>query len=414
MILWLLVFVAFLGSMFFAGAETAFTAMNRLEIKTWAEGSGRRGRRARLIEAFTRVPDRFLTTTLVGNNICLVAVTSLVAYQLKREWAWGPEVSAAINVGVVTLVLLVGAEIFPKSVARNVPNRSALLSVGLIRVFHFFMKPVVLLVGVISRGFMRSLGLSPASDQLAPRREDVLHALQRDQGEAPGDEQIIAGIFDLGSTTVREALTPRTRLVCLDVSATEEEILETVGRGTFSRLPVFDGDIDRIVGTVHVRDLLLASRSGPVQLQSHLRRVPFVPEQKNVEELLEELRARREHMAVVVDEHGGTEGIVTLEDLLEVLVGVIRDEQDEPDRDIRSIDEDAWAVQGHVTLDDLEERIALVIPEGDYESVAGFVIHRLGRIPRKGEVVTASGVRITVLKATDRSVAQVRVDRTES
>ncbi len=414
MIVLMLIAVAFAASFFFAGTETAFTTLNRLRIRTWSEGQGSRARAARSVQEFTAEPDRFLTTTLVGNNIAIVAVTALVGFLLERKLAGG-EFEALIDlVGVllVTPALLVFAEIIPKSLARRYPNRTALIAIKPLRALHWVLRPVAWILGAIVARLQSAFRLPAGAGRFALRREDVLDLLRgTDDGEAPDEEdKIISGILDFGSTTVREALTPRTRLVCLDVDAGEEEVLEVISSGRFSRLPVFKEDLDHIVGTVHARDLLLASRSGPIRLESHLRKVHFVPEQKKADELLEELKARKEHLAVVLDEHGGTEGIVTLEDLLELLVGDIRDEHDAPDEVLRPIDERAWTAKGYIELDDLEERIGLELPEGLYETLGGYVIDTLGRIPRKGEVVLAPGARITVLKASDRAVELLRLD----
>ncbi len=414
MIVAALIALAFACSFFFAGTETAFTTLNRLRIRTWSEGQGHRAEAARSVEVFTAEPDRFLTTTLVGNNIAIVAATALVGFLLERKLAGGEldGVIDALNVLLVTPALLVFAEIIPKSLARRYPNRTALIAIRPLRAAHWVLRPIAWIVGRISGRVQSTFRLPSGTARFALRREDVLDLLRGPEEDGAPDEEdkIISGILDFGSTTVREAWTPRTRMVCLDVDSAEEEILEVISSGRFSRIPVFKDDVDHMIGVVHARDILLASRKGPIRLESHLRSVLYVPEQKKADELLEELRGRKEHLAVVLDEHGGTEGIVTLEDLLELLVGDIRDEHDAPDDLLRPIDERAWTASGQIELDDLEDRVGLELPEGQYETLGGYVIDTMGRIPRKGEVVLAPGARITVLKASDRAVQLLRVD----
>lgn len=417
MILAFLILLFLAGSFFFAGTETAFTTYNRLRVRAWAQGEDRRGRRARAVERFAADPQRFLTTTLVGNNIAIVAVTALVGYILEQVLV--SEDSHALiqvlDVILVTPLLLVFGEIIPKSIASHYPNRTSLWGIAPLRVSHVVLQPVIWVVGRLLALVRHLLRIPSTTDRVAMRRKDVVDLLSpQDDDEVDKEEEILSSILEFRESTVRDALTPRTRLVALDIEASEEEILEVLSDGRFSRLPVYDNDVDHIVGVVHATDLLLASCSGPIELRPHLRAVPFVPEQKRADQMLEELRGRKEHLAVVLDEHGGTEGIVTLEDLLELLVGDIRDEHDAPDDLIRPIGDQAWTARGHVELDDLEDAIGLELPDGQYETLGGYVIDRLGRIPIKGEAVAAPGARITVIKSSDRAIQLLRVDLLES
>jgi putative hemolysin len=412
----LLIAAAFAAAFFFAGAETAFTSHNRLRIRAWAEGKGRRARLARTIEEYTEDPQNFLTTTLVGNNIAIVAVTALATYLLERhlgERSNSEAIMHVIDVAVVTPALLIFAEIIPKSIASHYPNRTSLWTIGPLRVAHWALHPVAWVVELLSDGVRRLLRLPTETPKPALRRADVVDLLspQDDNGEVDEEEKIISGILEFRQATVKEALTPRTRVVGIDFDVSEEEILEVLSSGRFSRLPVYQGDIDHIIGVVHASDLLLASRKGPIQLRENLRPVPFVPEQKKAAHLLEELRSRREHLAVVLDEHGGTEGIVTLEDLLELLVGDIRDEHDVPDDLLRPVGKGVWMAHGQIAVDDLEDHIGLLLPDGNYETLAGYVIDSLGRIPIKGETLAVAGARIVVAKSDERSIQLLRIER---
>jgi CBS domain containing-hemolysin-like protein len=394
---------------FFAGSETALVSVNWIRLEHWLE-KGRAG--AATLERFVADPSRLLGTTLVGTNIATITTSSLVSWALARSLpGWAPGAVGLLSTIVVTLTLLVFGEIIPKVFGRRLTDVVTLRVVHPLRVFYWIFFPVIWVVTGLARMLLRPFGVESATWR---RRltKDQLRLLLTSEGERAGavDEQetkLISGIFEFALTTVEEVMVPRTDIVGLQSGATVGDACEIVRSRGFSRLPVFTPDRESIEGMVHSRDLLGISRDAPID--ELVRPLPHVPETKTCDELFRELQARRQHMAVIVDEHGTLAGVVTLEDLLEELVGEIEDEYDVRESLIRQIDEGLFMIDGRAEIDAVEDALRVDLPEGGYNTIAGLVLAALGRIPEPGDETVVAGLELRVISASATRVGKVRV-----
>lgn len=396
---------------FFSGSETALVSVNWIRLEHWLE-KGKTG--ARSLERFVGDPSRLLGTTLVGTNIAIIMTSSLVSWALSRSLAdWTPGAVGLLSTALVTTTMLIVGEIVPKALGRRHTDAVTLKVVHPLRVFHWILFPVIWVVTGVASGVLRPLGVHARSWR---RRltKDQLRLLLTSEGERAGavDEEetkLISGIFEFALTTVEEVMVPRTDIVGLPHDATVGDAVELVRVHGFSRLPVFSEDRDRIEGMVHSRDLLDNPRDMSVSGLS--RPVPHVPETKTCDALFRELQARRQHLAVIVDEHGSLSGIVTLEDLLEELVGEIEDEYDKGVALIQKIDDGLFMIDGRAEIDAVEDALGTDLPEGDYNTMAGLVLEALGRIPEPGDEVVVHGLEVRVVSATPTRIGKVRVRR---
>ncbi|MCK4679776.1 HlyC/CorC family transporter, partial [bacterium] len=321
----LLIALGFIMSAFFSGAETALVSINWIRLDHWLE-KGRGS--AKVLERFVANPHRMLGTTLVGTNIAVVMTSSLVSWRLAcvlPNWS-----SGLVSILIVTPVLLVFGEIIPKVIGRRHSDAITLKVVHPLRMFYYLLSPVILVTTGMAGILLKPFGIR-AQEWRSRLTKDQLRLLLTSEGERAGavDEQetrLISGIFEFGLTTIGEVMVPRTDIVGVSPDSTVGEAVELVRAHGYSRLPVLSPDRDHIEGMVHSRDLLGMPRD--MGIAELVRAVPYMPETKTCDELFRELQARRQHMVAVADEHGSLAGIVTLEDLLEELVGEIEDEYD--------------------------------------------------------------------------------------
>ncbi|MBD3349249.1 MAG: DUF21 domain-containing protein [Candidatus Eisenbacteria bacterium] len=404
-----LIVIGYVLSAFFSGSETALVSVNWIRLEHWLE-RGRAG--AHTLERFVADPSRLLGTTLVGNNISVVMTSSLVSWGFATALnEWPPGAVGALSTAVVTLTMLVLGEAMPKVLGLRYAEVVSLRLVHALRVFYWLFFPVIWVVTGLSRMVLRPFGVREATWR---RRltKDQLRLLLTSEGEKSGavDEQetrLISGIFEFALTSVEEVMVPRTDIVGLSRDATVGEACDLVRVHGFSRLPVYSPDREMIDGMVHSRDLLGVQREQPIA--ELLRALPHVPETKTCDELFRELQARRQHMAVVVDEHGTLSGIVTLEDLLEELVGEIEDEYDVRESLVTQIDDDLFMIDGRTEIDAVEDALGLALPEGDYNTIAGLVLAQLGRIPEPGDEAVVGPLELRVVSASATRVGKVRV-----
>jgi putative hemolysin len=405
----LLIVVGFLMAAFFSGAETALVSINWIRLDYWLE-RGRGG--ARVLERFVADPQRMLGTTLVGTNVAVVMTSSLVSWKLSRiAPGWSSGLIGLVSTLAVTPLLLVFGEIIPKVIGRRHSDTITLKVIHPLRAFYYLLLPVILVTTGAASAVLRPLGIKTRKWRHRLTKEQ-LRLLLTSEGERAGavDEEetrLISGIFEFGLTTAGEVMVPRTDVVGVPSNATVGEAVDLVRAHGFSRLPVLTEDRDRIEGMVHTRDLLgLPRQDGIAGL---IRQVPYVPESKTCDDLFRELQARRQHMAAVVDEHGSLAGIVTLEDLLEELVGEIEDEYDVRQSLIQKIDDDLFMVDGRTEMDAFEETIGVRLPADDYNTIAGLLLKALGKIPEQGDEAVIEGLEFRVVSASPTRVGKIRV-----
>ncbi len=409
MLVILLIALGFIMSAFFSGAETALVSINWIRLDHWLE-KGRGS--AKVLERFVADPHRMLGTTLVGTNIAVVMTSSLVSWRLADFFSnWSSGLVGLVSILIVTPAFLVLGEVIPKVIGRRHSDAITLKVVHPLRMFYYLLSPVILVTTGMAGALLRPFGIR-AQEWRSRLTKDQLRLLLTSEGERAGavDEQetrLISGIFEFGLTTIGEVMVPRTDIVGVSPDSTVGEAVELVRAHGYSRLPVLSPDRDHIEGMVHSRDLLGMPRDGGIA--DLVRAVPYMPETKTCDDLFRELQARRQHMVAVADEHGSLAGIVTLEDLLEELVGEIEDEYDVRQSLIQKIDDDLFMVDGRTEIDALEDALGVDLPEGDYNTAAGFVIKMLGKIPEQGDEAVVGGLEFRVISATPTRVGKIRV-----
>jgi putative hemolysin len=397
-----------LFSAFFSGVETALVSANRTRLSHRADEGDRAARTALRLLA---EPRRLLGATLVGNTLANVFTATLAT--LWFDHRFGEGVVPFVVVGLTALSLVAG-EILPKAVARSQADQLTLRLAQLLEGFSKALAPLVGLLNAAASAILFPLGVRTSPARVALSRQDfqILLDESEETGQvAPAQGRILSNVMDFGETTAGQVMRPRTDLVALDATATVRDAIARVRETGYTRLPAYKDDLDQIVGVVHLFDLLRAPNPD-LPVEGVLRPIAFVPEAKRADELLRELRARHRTIAIVVDEYGGTAGLITVEDLIEELVGDIKNEEEPAAVPVRRLDANRWFVEAPTRVLDVNEALELDLPEGDYETIGGLVLERIGRIPRPGEAITIGTVRLEVQNADARRIHSIVVSRT--
>lgn len=381
-------------SAFFSSAETALTTVNRIRIRSLADDGSKR---AKTVLKITDNSGKMLSAILIGNNIVNVAaasITTSLAYSLGGS-------AVAIANAVITVAILLFGEITPKTTATIHAEKLALIYAPIISIFMKIMTPVIFIINGLSNAVLLLLRIDPnAKNQTMTENElrtivDVSH----EDGVIESDEkEMIYNVFDLGDAKAKDVMVPRVHVTFADVNTTYEELIEIFREDKFTRLPIFEDSTDNVIGTINMKDLLLFDNTKEFHIRDILREAYFTYEYKNISELLVEMREASFNIAIVLDEYGDTAGLITLEDILEEIVGEIHDEYDENEEDfIKEIGEREYMIEGSTNLDDLNDRLDLQLESEDYDSLGGFIIEHLDRLPGEGDsITTEDGLRLVV------------------
>lgn len=389
---------------FFSGSEMALVSCDRIKIRHQA-GEGSRG--AQVAQRLLERPDQLLATTLVGTNLCVVTNSAVVALLCIYLLGEGREYYATIL--LTPLVLLFG-EMVPKAYFRQHADRLApILARPLYLCLRSF-APLTAIVHRVSTLLLTPLRISPEEQDPYITREELKLLVREGNRQAALDtdeRRMIHKIIHFGETTVQEAMIPLIEVVAIAADAKVAEAVAVVIEHYYSRIPVYEERIDNIVGIVHAFDLLSADPEMPVR---HLMRTAYyVPETKLVDDLLQEMQRGRIHMAMVVDEYGGVVGIVTVEDLLEEIVGEIEDEYDEDPPPLRRLADGSYIIDVRIEVDRFTEELGIQLPEGEYETLGGFLLSILQKIPEVGEEVQYGGMHFLITESDKRSILKVRM-----
>ncbi|MGI5161119.1 hemolysin family protein [Microbispora sp. CA-102843] len=416
-----LVLIFILIGGFFAAAEMAMVSLRESQIRRLSRDEGRRGAR---VQKLARDPNRFLSAIQVGVTVATVLSAALGADALGPRFApvleqWGlrPSVAAPVAFVAVTMaisyVTLVLGELAPKRLGRQRAESLSLMTAPLLDRIATLSRPVIWLLSRSTNGVVRLLGGNPSADRAAMTTEELRDMVVGHTELTQDERDVIAEVFAAGKRQLREVMLPRTEVEFMAADTPLAEAAVLAAAMPHSRFPVYRDTYDDVIGFVHVRDLLDPVRTGrlePISEVVPIRPVKLVPASKRVLATLAEMRDEGHHLAIVVDEYGGTDGIVTLEDLVEELVGDIRDEYDESGDAVRVIAGD-MEVEGLVNLDEFHTQTGVRLPSGPYETLGGYVMAFLGHLPQRGEVAEAPGVTLTVTEMDGRRVSRVRVTR---
>ena len=400
------VLVAF--SAYFSATETAFSSLNRTRLRVLAEKGDKR---AALACSLSEQYDKMLTSILIGNNIVNIALSSLCTLLFIHLMGDG---GATVATAVATVVVLVFGEVTPKSLAKESPERFAMFSAPFLRMVMWVLSPFAWLFSQLKKlvgRVVRSGGERPMTQEELLMLVDEV---QQEGGLDKDEHELLRSAIEFTDRDAEDILTHRVDLEAVPADASPEEVARVFGESRFSRLLVYGTDIDDIVGVIHQSDFYADGLQGGKPLSALMTPPLFVPKSIRISVLLRLLQRKKAHIAVVTDGYGGTLGIVTMEDILEELVGEIWDEHDEVVEDIRREGAGVWTVSGGADLYRLLDRLGLDGRQVESASVTGWVMERLGRVPEPGDVFTEGPWRITVTAADERRVRQLRVEQAEA
>ena len=378
---------------FFSSAETAFSTVNRVRMRTLEEeGSKRAAKVNKILESYSKM----LSTVLIGNNIVNLSTSALTTTIALR---FG--IPVAVATGILTLLILLVGEIVPKTWAMLTSEKITLAYCGIIYGLMQIMTPVIFIVDKMSNGILRLLRIDP-SKKITTMTEAELRTyvdVSHESGVIESEEkEMIYNVFDFSDALAKDIMVPRINMVTVDVNASFQEVLSTFRESMYTRFPVYEDDKDNIIGLINIKDFILTQDEEHFQIRSILRDAHFTYEFKKVSDLLYELREKTTSVTFVLNEYGATVGMITLEDLLEEIVGEIRDEYDEDEEEyIQKLDERTYLVEGSMKLDDINDELDTDLNSEDYDSIGGIIIESLDRLPEDSEEVTLeSGIRLKV------------------
>lgn len=401
----LLVLVVLLAlSAFFSASETALSTVNRIRIRSLCEEGNRR---AKTVNFVLDRYSKMLSAILIGNNIVNLSASSL-ATSLAIE-LWG-NVAVGIATGILTILVLLFGEIVPKTSAMLNAEKISLMISGIIKSLMWILTPVIYLIDLLSNGILRLLGVDPKK-KAATITESELRTLV-DVGHEDGvieseEKEMINNVFDFSDAVARDIMIPRINMTTVSVNATYQEVLHIFRDSMYTRLPVYEDDQDHIIGIINIKDFLLLTNKETFQIRNILRDVYYTYEFKPTSDLMLEMREKGEAVSMVLDEYGATAGMITFEDLLEEIVGEIRDEYDDDENElIQKLSEREYLIEGSMKLDDINDALSLNLECEEYDSIGGMIIHHLERVAKLHDKVTLDDG--TVLEA-----SQVRRNRIE-
>ena len=425
----ILLLLLILVNAFFAMSEIAVISLNDNKIEKMAEDGHKK---AKQVVKLTENSSKFLSTIQIGVTLAGF-LTSASASQTFADMivkalagtvfyrALGPSVVSGLSIVVITIVMsyfsLVLGELTPKKIAMQAPEKISFKVVGILLFFSKIFAPFVKVLSVSTNAMVKLLGYNPHADEETLTEEEI--RMMVDVGGEKGviedvQKEMINNIFEFDDLDAGDIMTHRTDMTAVDVNDPIMDVVKTAIESGYSRIPVFDDDPDNIIGIIYVKDLLrYIGTDLPKHAMRKIMRAPmYVPESKSCGDLFKEMTGKHTQMAVVVDEYGGTAGIVTLEDIVEAIVGNIQDEYDDEEEEISKINETTFTIDGLTDIDELDEIIGKDLPEGDYDTIAGYIISQLGYLPKQGEhsEVMFENIRFTVLEVENRRIEKVKVE----
>lgn len=396
-------------SAFFSSAETALTTVNRIRMRSLADEGNKR---AKMVLKITDNSGRMLSAILIGNNIVNLSASSLTT---TIAITFGAPMAVAIATGIITVLILIFGEITPKTVATINSDKLSLVYAYPIHFIMTILTPISIVINMLARVIFFILRVDPNAKPDAITEEELrtIVDVSHESGVLEEEErEMIKNVFDLGDAKAKDVMVPRVNVIFADVDSTYKELIELFREHKFTRLPVYEETTDNVIGTINMKDLLLYDNTEEFQIREFLRDAYFTYEHKNISELLVEMREASYNIAIVLDEYGETAGLITLEDILEEIVGEIHDEYDEYEEDelLTCINDFEYILEGSISLDDLDDRLELKLESEEYDSLGGFIIERLDRHPEVGdEIVTESGLRLVVDSLDKNRVEKVHI-----
>lgn len=413
-----LVLALILLAAFFVAAEIALISLRDSQVK---QLKGKRGER---VAKLTANPNRFLAAAQVGVTVCGFLSAALGAEKLGVfvepkliEWGISENLAQTLSIIGVTLIIayfsLVFGELVPKRLALYKSEQISLFSSFIIEGMARFFRPVIWLLSKSTDVLVSMLGIDPKAQRSQISEEELMDLVSGHNALTEEEREIVEEVFNTSEKLVNEVMVPRTEVDFMDGSLTVSKAIALAVEMAHSRYPVVRGSSDEVIGFIHVRDLLDSSNANPnSKIQDLVRPIMYLPGTKGVLPSLTEMRSQRQHLAIVLDEYGGTDGIVTLENLVECLIGDIQDEYDQDENEINTESRTGdIEIDGLTSLEDLESETGIALPDGPYQTVSGFVMHFLGRMPKEHDVVNINGIRLVVISLEGHRVGQLLISR---
>lgn len=405
----LILFLLF--SAFFSGTETAFTALQRYKLENMLDNKVKGADKVAKIKSN---PENFLSTVLLGNNLVNTAASALATAICVYYWG---DVGVVISTILVTVVLLIFGEITPKSLGSRFSDRFVLILARPIEIVSFIFRPLVIALSWISSRVVRLFGGGSVPSSLVTEEEirSMIRSGFEDGALEQPEAELLHNVFEFGDRPVREVITPRSEVIAIEKGSTLADFLRLYSSSPRSRFPVYEDNLDNIVGLISVKDVLKALADGGITTESPIdsliRPAYFVPETKPISKVFHEMKEKNYRLCVVIDEYGGTAGIVTLSRLLEEIVGPVGDEMAKAERDYETINDYTYRLDGTMRIEDANEELELDLPEGDYDTVAGFILQRLGKFPRPGQQLRHNNLKIVVTKTRGFKIEEVIITK---
>ncbi len=401
------IIVFILLSAFFSGMETGLISINKYKLEKESKNDSVKAG----VKEFLENPDKFLGTTLFGTNISVVIVTSVfIAYFVENKKYLSNETATII----ITVILLIFAEIIPKAIYRDNANYLVPKTYHILKFFYYLFRPFAFCLTWITNRFLKLLGINEQNTYLKISREDLSYLVSETKSDdflQTPQKEMLEDVLEFNELTAKNVMIPRIEINAVSYDTNLKDLIKTAQEKGFTRYPVFKENLDQIIGILIIHDII-----GVDDLENHtandfIRKAYFIPENMDVQTILRQMQLRKKSMAIVVDSYGGTAGLVTTEDIIEEIVGEIEDEYDneEIEKEIKKINDNTYEIRGFVEIDFLNDEYDFDFPEGDYETIAGFIIDQIGRIPLKGFVFNFMNKKIEIMEVTGNRIDKIRL-----
>lgn len=408
---------------FFSASEIALISLRKSRVRHLVKIGNQTAKR---VQKLQEEPERFLATVQIGVTLVGTLAAALggviaiervkpLLHEVPVEFinTTAEPIAVGLMVGVITYITLVAGELVPKSLAIRYSEQIAFLIATPIDVLSKLFRPILRILTLSNNAVLKTFGLHGQQETVLVSEDEVKHLIR--EGRKSGvfessEEDLIHSVFKFTDTMVREVMVPRTEITAVDNESDLDTILRTMNEKGYSRLPVYAETIDNVIGVVYLKDILaLHMEKKPFQIESVLRKPYIVPPNKNVSVLLREMREKRIHLALVGDEYGGTDGLVTMEDLIEEIVGDIRDEQEKELHEIEEIAANRYIIDGRADIGQVNKKLDVMIPEDEFETIGGFVLGLFGRLPVEGDQIRHENLMFTVLRLRKNRISRIRV-----
>ena len=422
----IIIFILIFLNAFFAASEIAFISLNDAKIERLSKEGNKK---AKKIKEMLVNPSKFLATIQIGITLAGFLSSAFAAESFANKLApmlnsWIPQLSIgvwnSISIIIITLVLsyftLIFGELVPKRIAMKNYEKIAFASIGIIKVISIITSPFVKILTFSTDVISKLFGISENDEEVVTEEEiRMMIDVGEERGSIEeGEKELINNVFEFNDKVVSEIMIPRTQIFAVEKNITIAETIEALSeeKNKYSRIPVYNENIDNIEGIIYIKDILLSMKNKKEKIKNLVKDVYFVPETKLINEVFEELRKNRKQIAIVVDEYGGTSGIVTIEDILEEIVGEIYDEYDEKEEVIKKLDNNTFLFSGNISIYDVEDTLNIKIHEGDYDTLSGYLVNEIGKVPTKsdvGKVVECENIVYKIEQVKDKYISKVKI-----